>query len=64
MECGSISLELLLDKGAAVSLLNSGVWKGIHNMKSHIVPMEQNKVGVNGTWLSGRGICLLVWYRD
>ena len=55
---GSIPLELLVDTGAAVSLLNASVWKGINNTENHIVLQQwsgKKLVGVNGTPLSVKG---------
>eukprot|EP00731_Ephydatia_muelleri_P015802 Em0009g226a len=58
---GSNPHELLVDKGAAVSLLNASVWKGINNTKTHIVLQQwsgKKLVGVNGTPLSVKGLPL------
>eukprot|EP00731_Ephydatia_muelleri_P027657 Em0019g530a len=63
---GSIPLELLVDTGAAVSLLNASVWKGINNTETRIVLQQwsgKKLVGVNGTPLSVKGCvhtCVLI----
>ena len=59
---GSIPLELLVDTGAVVSLLNASVWKGINNTETHTVLQQwsgKKLVGINGTPLSVKG-CELV----
>ena len=52
---GSLSLQLLVDTGAAVSLLNASIWKEINSTETHIVSQKwtwKKLVGVNGTPLS------------
>ena len=62
---GSIPLELLVDTGAVVSLLNASVWKGINNTETHTVLQQwsgKKLVGINGTPLSVKWcelVCLL-----
>ena len=59
---GSHPLELLVDTGVAVSLLNANAWKEMNSTETHIVLQQwsgKKLVGVNGTPLSVK-VCVHV----